>query len=179
MGRKQESLRCKASHCSERARLFPWGGSHQGRGDRPQGGALQALKRCKANLGKVQSVLCGSGYTGEPFALGVREALGEKVMVQIARRSALHSFAVMPKRWVVERSFAWVEKNRTLCKSCERLFKTGLQFVHLAFLVLLLRRPRTPSYSPSGASSPRPWRTTTGSPPSAIGVRSITVVASL
>ena len=34
-------------------------------------GALQALKRCKPNLGRVQSVLCDSGYTGEPFALGV------------------------------------------------------------------------------------------------------------
>ena len=61
-------------------------------------GALQALKRCKPNLGRVLSVLCDSGYTGEPFALGVREALGEDVTVQIAKRSDLHKFAVIPKR---------------------------------------------------------------------------------
>ena len=103
-------------------------------------GALKALKRCKPNLGRVHSVLCDSGYVGEPFALGVREALGQEVTVQIAKRSELHKFAVIPKRWVVERSFAWLEKNRRLWKNCERWLNTSLQFVHLAFLALLLRR---------------------------------------
>lgn len=103
-------------------------------------GALQALKRCKPNLCRVQSVLCDSGYTGEPFALGVREALGQDVTVQIAKRCEFHKFAVIPKRWVVERSFAWLEKNRRLWKNCERWLNTSLQFVHLAFLALLLRR---------------------------------------
>lgn len=103
-------------------------------------GALQALQRCKPNLGQVQSVLCDSGYTGEPFALGVREALGDEVAVQIAKRSELHKFAVIPKRWVVERSFAWLEKSRRLWKNCERWLNTSLQFVHLAFLALMLRR---------------------------------------
>jgi transposase len=46
----------------------------------------------------------------------------------------------MPKRWIVERSFAWLEKNRRLWKNCERKLNTSLQFVHLAFLVLLLKR---------------------------------------
>ena len=103
-------------------------------------GALQALERCKKRLGLVQSVLCDSGYVGEPFAQGVRETLGEHVTVQIARRSELHTFKVMPKRWVVERSFAWLEKNRRLWKNCERWLNTSLQFIHLAFLALLLRR---------------------------------------
>jgi transposase len=40
----------------------------------------------------------------------------------------------------VERSFAWLDKNRQLWKNCERLINTSLQFVHLAFLRLLLRR---------------------------------------
>ena len=77
---------------------------------------------------------------GEPFALGVREILGEAVTVQIAKRSELHTFAVIPKRWVVERSFAWLEKNRRLWKNCERDLNTSLQFIHLTFLALLLRR---------------------------------------
>ncbi|WP_370682473.1 IS5 family transposase [Comamonas sp. GB3 AK4-5] len=103
-------------------------------------GALQALQRCKRTLGRVQGVLCDSGYVGQPFAQGVQEILGEHVTVQIAKRSEMHSFKVMPKRWVVERSFAWLEKNRRLWKNCERWLNTSLQFVHLAFLGLLLRR---------------------------------------
>ena len=103
-------------------------------------GALQALKRCKSSLGRVQSVLCDSGYAGQPFAQGVQEIVGGHVTVQIAKRSELHTFKVMPKRWIVERSFAWLEKNRRLWKNCERWLNTSLQFVHLAFLTLLLKR---------------------------------------
>jgi len=66
--------------------------------------------------------------------------LGEHVAVQIAKRSELHTFKVMSKRWEVERSFAWLEKNRRPWKNCERWLNTSLQFVHLAFLALLLRR---------------------------------------
>ena len=103
-------------------------------------GALAALRRCKPTLSRVQSLLCDSGYVGQPFAQGVKDLLGEHVAVQIAKRSELHTFKVMPQRWVVERSFAWLEKNRRLWKNCERLLNTSLQFIHMAFLGLLLRR---------------------------------------
>ena len=103
-------------------------------------GALQAMRRCKTNLCKIQNVLADSGYVGQPFAQAVKETLGEAVTVQIAKRSELHKFAVIPKRWVVERSFAWLDKNRRLWKNCERKLDTSLQFIHLAFLALLLRR---------------------------------------
>lgn len=103
-------------------------------------GALQALARCKPNLTQVKSVLCDSGYVGQPFAQGVKDILGEHVTVQIAKRSELHTFKVMPKRWVVERSFAWLDKNRRLWKNCERWLNTSLQFIHLAFLALMLKR---------------------------------------
>lgn len=101
-------------------------------------GALQALNRSKPHLEGVQSVLADGGYTGRPFAEGVRNCLG--ATVQIVKRNELHTFAVLPKRWVVERSFAWLEKNRRLWKNCERKLNTSLQFLHLAFLVLILRR---------------------------------------
>nr|WP_287399472.1 transposase [Nitrosomonas sp. H1_AOB3] len=51
-----------------------------------------------------------------------------------------NTFKVMPKRWIVERSFAWLEKSRRLWKNCERKLNTSLQFIHLAFLALLLKR---------------------------------------
>ena len=101
-------------------------------------GALAALDHCAANLRSVKSVLVEAGYTGEPFAQSVEQRL--RATVQVAKRDQLHTFAVIPKRWVVERSFAWLEKCRRLWKNCERKLNTSLQFVHLAFLVLLLRR---------------------------------------
>ena len=103
-------------------------------------GALKALERCKPSLSRVQSLLCDAGYVGQPFAQQAQEILGAHVTVQIAKRGELHTFKVMPKRWIVERSFAWLDKNRRLWKNCERLLNTSLQFVHLAFLALLLRR---------------------------------------
>ncbi len=103
-------------------------------------GALEALKRCRSGLGRVKRLLCDSGYTADPFAEGVQDLLGTHVTVQIAKRSQLHTFKVMPKRWIVERSIAWLEKNRRLWKNCERRLNTSLQFIHLAFLALLLRR---------------------------------------
>jgi transposase len=101
-------------------------------------GALQAMDRCRSNLDRVESVLVDGGYTGQPFADGVKERL--KASVQVVKRNELHTFAVLPKRWVVERSFGWLEKCRRLWKNCERKLNTSLQFVHLAFLGLLLRR---------------------------------------
>ena len=99
---------------------------------------VQAIDRCKPNLERVESVLVDGGYTGQPFADGVKERLD--ATVQVVKRNELHTFVVLPKRWVVERSFGWLEKCRRLWKNCERKLNTSLQFVHLAFLVLLLRR---------------------------------------
>jgi len=101
-------------------------------------GALAAFDRCAGNLEHVTSVLVDGSYSGRPFAEAVQQKLGASV--QVAKRSQLHTFAVMPQRWVVERSFAWLDKSRRLWKNCERKLNTSLQMVHLAFLILLLRR---------------------------------------
>jgi len=76
-----------------------------------------------------------------PLRKGVKAILGEQeVTVQIAKRNELHTFKVMPKRWIVERSFACLDKNRRLWKNCERKLNTSLQFIHLAFLALILKK---------------------------------------
>ena len=41
-------------------------------------------------------------------------------MVEVVKRKELHTFVVLPKRWVVERSFGWLDKCRYLWKNCER-----------------------------------------------------------
>lgn len=97
-----------------------------------------ALKRARKDLSTVEKILVDGGYSGEKFAQEVKGLIDADV--EVAKRSELHTFAVMPKRWIVERSFAWLEKCRRLWKNCERKLNTSLQFVVLAFLVLLLKR---------------------------------------
>ncbi len=101
-------------------------------------GAIEMFEAAKGNLSNVESVLADGGYTGENFANKVNEILG--ATVEIAKRSELHKFVVLPKRWIVERSFGWLEKCRRLWKNCERLMNTSLQMVVLAFVALILKR---------------------------------------
>jgi transposase len=56
----------------------------------------------------------GCGYIGKPFAQKVKKLL--KAETKIAKRNELQKFKVIPKRWVVERSFSWLEKCRRLWK---------------------------------------------------------------
>ena len=98
-------------------------------------GALAAIDRCKANRERVESVLVDGGYTGPPFAGGVMERID--ATVRVVKCNELHAFVALPKPWMVERSFAWLEKCRRLWKNCERKLNTNLQMIHLAFLRLL------------------------------------------
>jgi transposase len=52
--------------------------------------------------------------------------------VEVAKHIELHKFAVIPKRWAVERSFGWLEKCWRLWKNCERKISTSLQMFVLA-----------------------------------------------
>ena len=75
-------------------------------------GALEIFSAQKDNLSEVTNVLVDAGYTGEKLALSVKEIIN--ATVELAKRNQLHTFKVIPKRWVVERSFAWLEKCRRL-----------------------------------------------------------------
>ena len=101
-------------------------------------GALAMFDENRSDLSQVQKVLVDGGYTGKPFATAVQSLLG--AAVEVVKRNELHTFVVLPKRWVVERSFAWLEKCRRLWKNCERKLNTSLQMVVLAFTVLILKR---------------------------------------
>jgi transposase len=68
----------------------------------------------------------------------MKELVGASV--EVVQRNELHTFVVLPKKWVVERSFAWLEKCRRLWKNCARKLNTSLPMVVLAFLVLILKR---------------------------------------
>ncbi len=99
-------------------------------------GALEAFERCK--LSGVEKVLVDGGYTEALFAKEVKHKL--QATVEVVKRSELHTFKVLPKRWIVERSFAWLDKCRRLWKNCERNLNSSLQFVMLAFLAIILKK---------------------------------------
>ncbi len=92
------------------------------------------------NLRSVIKVLCDGGYTGEEFESEIKKMLGDDVDVEIVKRSELHTFKVLPKRWVVERCFAWLDNYRRFWKNCERKLYTVLQLVTFAFATILLKR---------------------------------------
>jgi transposase len=101
-------------------------------------GAIEMVEQHKASLSNVANLLVDGGYTGEKFAKSILDTLG--ATVEVVKRSELHTVKVIPKRWVVERDFGWLEKCRRLWKNCERKLATSQQMVVLAFVVLLLKR---------------------------------------
>ena len=101
-------------------------------------GAILISKKHKENLSLVEKMLVDGGYSGEKFAKEIKTIL--KAEVEVVKRNELHTFKVLPKRWVVERSFSWLEKCRRLWKNCEKKLRTSCQMVILAFISLLLRR---------------------------------------
>jgi transposase len=101
-------------------------------------GALLMIGYAAPDLSKCLKVLVDSAYTGENFANSVMDLIG--ATVEVVKRSELHMFVVLPKRWIVERSFGWLEDYRLLWKNCERKIPNSLQAVKFAFISLLLRR---------------------------------------
>jgi transposase len=80
------------------------------------------------------------GYQGPVFQNAMKAAMAT-VNVEIVKRSdQAKGFAVLPKRWVVERTFAWLNRCRRLAKDWECLNRRGRAFVLLASIRLMLRR---------------------------------------
>lgn len=80
-----------------------------------------------------------SGYQGPKFQAGLRSVLRD-VRIEIVRRTELHTFLVLPKRWVVERTIAWLNRCRRLAKDWECLNRVALAFLRWASVRLMLRR---------------------------------------
>ena len=90
------------------------------------------------NLSEVKKFLVDGGYTGQNFADEIKKISGAEV--EVVKRSELHTFSVLPKRWIVERSFGWLDKCRRLWKNCERLMQNSFQMFSLAFIRIILKR---------------------------------------
>jgi transposase len=88
--------------------------------------------------GTVQIAFVDQGYTGEDAALQA-EQQGIKLEV-VKHTEAKKGFVLLPRRWVVERSFGWAGRFRRLARDYERLVTTLTGWHWLAFVALLLAR---------------------------------------
>jgi transposase len=80
------------------------------------------------------------GYQGPEFRNAVKTILSQ-VEVEIVKRSDLASgFVVLPKRWVVERTLAWLSRCRRLAKDWQSLNRKARAFLLLASIRLMVRR---------------------------------------
>ncbi len=80
-----------------------------------------------------------SGYQGAKFQDGLQAACSQ-VSLEIVRRCDQHRFVVLPKRWIVERTIAWLSRCRRLAKDWECLNRSALSFLRWSSVRLMLRR---------------------------------------
>lgn len=85
----------------------------------------------------VQVAFVDQGYTGEEPAAAAEQA--GIVLKVIKHHEAKRGFVLLPRRWVVERSFAWAARFRRLARDYERLSSTLASYHWLAFAILMLK----------------------------------------
>jgi transposase len=106
-------------------------------GDRE--GAKQLMLPLKDHLSRMKKVWMDGGYDGEPFAEWVLNELGWEIEIT-HRPEGSTGFQIVPRRWVVERTFAWICKFRRLSKDYEYLTETSEAFIYTAMIHIMVRR---------------------------------------
>ena len=106
-------------------------------------GARQVLRTARRLFPFIECIFADAGYQGPKM---------EKVIagtgcwtLQIVKRRDAHHFVVLPKRWIVERTIAWISRNRRLARDFERYARTVAAFVRLAMIRIMLRRLTRPT----------------------------------
>ena len=100
------------------------------------GGQL-VLKRLGSRFRRLKRIWVDGGYAGT-FVDWARHTFGR--IVEVVKRNDLHRFVVLPKRWVVERTFGWLGKYRRLSKDYETLPSSSENMIYLAMINLMLHR---------------------------------------
>ena len=80
-----------------------------------------------------------SGYQGPKFKDGLARVCRE-VNVEIVKRSEVGRFVLLPQRWIVERTIAWLNRCRRLTKDWECLNRNALAFLRWASIRLMVRK---------------------------------------
>jgi len=104
-----------------------------------------ASKRSESPFERIQLFAPVSAYQGPIFADALAKILS-RVKVEIVKRSdQAKGFVRLPKRWIVERTIAWLIRCRRLAKDWENLNLTALMFLRVASIRLMLRRLCNPT----------------------------------
>lgn len=103
-------------------------------------GAQQVLRQVGGWFKRLRKLWVDGGYSGENFAEWVR-AHWPKLEVGVVKRPAASTgFEVLPRRWIVERTFGWLMRHRRLVRDYERTEASAESWIHLAMIRIQLRR---------------------------------------
>lgn len=102
-------------------------------------GAVVVLDEAKQKLSKLALVWVDQGYSGKNFANAVKQVCGEGVQVEVIRPTS-ETFEPLPKRWIVERTFGWLNRFRRLSKDYEVYSEVSEAMIYSSLMQLMLRR---------------------------------------
>jgi len=101
--------------------------------------ARQVLTALFSIVDSVKKIWADGGYRGEEFIQWVKEQF-DCVLEVVEKKKTGEGFQVLPRRWVVERTFAWLGRSRRLSKDYERKPTSSTSHVYMASIRLMLRR---------------------------------------
>jgi len=93
----------------------------------------------------LQKLFADGGYQGPEFQKALAKTLPHLETEIVKRSDHAKRFAVLPRRWVVERTIAWLNRCRRLAKDWENLNRKALAFLRLASIRLMLRKLCNPA----------------------------------
>ena len=93
----------------------------------------------------LRRLFADGGYQGPQFQGAVAKALPSLTIEIVKRSDQARGFEVIPKRWVVERTLAWLNRCRRLAKDFENLTRNAVAFIRLASIRLMLRKLCNPA----------------------------------
>lgn len=106
----------------------------------PERAGAKSLLEPVLKGGAIEKIWADGGFSGPELAAWV-EATGGGATLEIVRRSDTASgFTVLPKRWIVERTLAWLVQNRRLVRDYEKSFESARAFVYVAAIRLMLNQ---------------------------------------
>ena len=88
----------------------------------------------------LKRLFADSAYEGPIFETELATILPRLTIEIVKRSDQIKGFVVLPKRWIVERTIAWLNRCRRLAKDWENLNRTALAFLKLASIRLMLRK---------------------------------------
>jgi transposase len=93
----------------------------------------------------LKKLFADAAYQGAAFHAGLTRVLPYLETQIIKRSDYAKGFEVLPKRWIVERTIAWLNRCRRLAKDWENLNRKGLAFLRLASIRFMMRRLCNPA----------------------------------